>query len=92
RRMLLQAMSEERATGYATEDAGEGLKRIVSVGTDPWQVRALSGTVAFKKAEANELKVTALDFNGRPQREVPLGANATLALERATTFYLIERR
>jgi hypothetical protein len=92
RRMLLQAMSEERATGYATEDAGAGLKRIVSIGTDPWQVRALSGTVAFKGTEADELKVTALDFNGRPQREVPLGANATLALERATTFYLIERR
>lgn len=89
RRMLLQTMSEERATGFATENAGEGLRRIVSIGTDPWQVRALSGRLTFKSTDRLP-RVTALDLAGRPNREVPL-EHATLTLEPSTVYYLLER-
>lgn len=91
RRMLLQVMSEERSTGYTTEDAGDGLKRIVAIGVDPWQVRALRGAVTFKAARPEELEVTALDLDGRRAHAVALRAGATLELEPATMYYLIER-
>jgi len=35
RRMLLQVMSEEQSTGFATEDAGNGIKKITNIGRDP---------------------------------------------------------
>ena len=41
KRMLLQVMSEERASGFATEDAGNGVKKITDIGHDPWQVKKL---------------------------------------------------
>ena len=38
RRMLLQAMSEEKPTDFRTEPAPGGENRIVSIGHDPWLV------------------------------------------------------
>jgi hypothetical protein len=55
KRMLLQAMTEERATGFLTEPAGDGVKRIQSIGTDPWQVRALVGRVALRRSDAADV-------------------------------------
>jgi hypothetical protein len=87
-RILLQVMSEEKTSGYATEPAGEGVKKIVNIGTDPWLVRSLSGTVSFKRADAAQLKVTGLDFNGYPQ--APLGSAERIQLQPRTIYYLIE--
>jgi hypothetical protein len=76
RRMLLQVMSEERATGFATEPAADGLRKIIEIGRDPWQVKAIQGTVAFKTP--GTLRFQPLDFNGYPTGEVRSGAAVEL--------------
>jgi hypothetical protein len=86
-RMLLQVMSEEKASGFETEPAGEGLKRIVNIGTDPWLVKELKGSVRLKRSDAAQLEVTPLDFNGYTQ-EASFAA-AKFDLKPATMYYLI---
>ena len=88
-RILLQVMSEEKATDYQTEAAGPGVLRITNIGHDPWLVRDLEGTVGFKRADAAQLKVTALDFNGYPTDSV--GSAREIKLRSATIYYLIAR-
>lgn len=87
RRMLLQVMSEEQATGFQTEPAGEGLRKIVNLGRDPWQYRRLSGEVHCFRPDAARLKVTALDLNGYRQAEV--GDARRLVLRPEVVYYLI---
>jgi hypothetical protein len=88
-RILLQVMSEEQETNHKTEPVSPTVKRIVSIGTDPWQVRELNGTVRFKRADAAQLKVTALDFNGYPVG--PAGTAKEIQLQPTTIYYLIAR-
>ncbi len=88
-RILLQVMSEEKATGFATEPAGEGVHRITDIGRDPWLVREFAGTVRFRRADAERLKVMALDLAGRPDR--PLGDAREIALLPDRAYYLITR-
>lgn len=91
KRILLQVNSEEQATGFTTEPAGPGVKRITNIGRDPWQLKRLSGKVAFRRADAAELKVTPLDFNGYPAaRSEPIDA-ASFRLLPTTLYYLISR-
>ncbi len=85
-KILLQVMSEEKATGFATEPAGQQL-RIKSIGHDPWLVRELSGTVRFKRPDAGGLKVTALDANGYRVRDA--GTAAEIKLDPATIYYVL---
>ena len=63
------------------------MKRIVIIGTDPWQVRELNGTVRFKRTDAAQLKVTALDFNGYPSDSA--GTAREIKLQPETIYYLI---
>ena len=86
-RILLQVMSEEQASNYQTEPVSATVKRIVNIGTDPWQVRELKGTVRFKRADAAQLKVTALDFNGYPAGSA--GTAQEIQLQPKTMYYLI---
>ena len=87
RRMLVQVMSEERATGFATEDAGQGVKKITNIGKDPWQVRKLQGSVRFKSAAG--LQIQPLDHNGYPKgAPIPKGE---LDLAPDTLYYLVTR-
>ena len=86
-RILLQVMSEEQETNHKTEQVSPTVKRIVNIGTDPWQVRELNRTVRFKRADAAQLKVTALDFNGYPAG--PAGTAAEIKLQPTTIYYLI---
>jgi hypothetical protein len=88
-RILLQVMSEEKPSGFQTEPVSATVKRIVSIGTDPWQVRELTGTVKFKRADSAQLKVTLLDFNGCPTTTA--GSARELKLQPATMYYLISR-
>ena len=88
-RMLLQVMSEEKTSGFQTEPVSPGLKRIKSIGQDPWQVRNLQGFVKLKRADAAQLKVTALDFNGDPAASV--GPAQEIKLRPDTLYYLIIR-
>ena len=86
-KMLLQAMSEERASGFATEDAGNGLRKITNIGRDPWQVKKLQGTVKFKSGSA--LQIQPLDFHGYARGESIRGSELQLAPE--TIYYLVTR-
>jgi len=88
-RILLQVMSEERPTGFRTVDAGNGSRRITDIGHDPWRVRELSGVVSLKRADASGLKVTELDFNGYPVKEV--GSAKEIKLSADVMYYLIGR-
>jgi hypothetical protein len=88
-RILLQVMSEEKATDFQTEPAGEGVKRIVNIGTDPWLVKNFSGTVTLKRSDAEQLKWTALDCNGYP--EMTTGTCREIKLLPKTMYYLISK-
>jgi hypothetical protein len=88
-RILLQAMSEEKTSGFLTEPATPGVKRILSIGHDPWLAKNLEGVVRFKRADAGQLKVTPLDFNGYPNGSS--GAATAITLQPATAYYLISR-
>ena len=85
--MLLQAMSEEQNSGWKTEDAGDGRKRIVSIGKDPWTIKPLNGTVRLLRSDAGELKVTVLDPNGA--RVADHGSAREIQLRPETLYYLI---
>ncbi|MBI5385272.1 MAG: hypothetical protein HZA90_11380 [Verrucomicrobia bacterium] len=88
-RILLQVMSEEQETGHRTEPVSPTVKRIVNIGTDPWQVKELKGAVRFKRADAAQLKATALDFNGYPTG--PAGTAQEIKLQPTTMYYLLAR-
>ena len=88
-RMLLQVMSEEQPRSFATKDAGKGLKKIVSIGNDPWMIRAMQGTIRLNRPDAATLKVTALDANGYTAK--PIGNAAEIELTPDTLYYLIAR-
>jgi hypothetical protein len=85
KRMLLQVMSEEQPTGFAAEDAGNGVQKITNIGRDPWQVKNFSGHVRLK----TEAQIQPLDFNGYPSGEKKTGVELNLAPP--TIYYLLTR-
>lgn len=87
RRLLLQVMSEERPTDFATEPLNGPTKRITNIGRDPWQVKRLNGTVTFKRNDAHALQVTPLDINGRPGPSKD--ATAQITLQPETLYYIL---
>lgn len=91
RKMLLQVMSEEKPSGFQTEAAGNGLRRITRIGSNPWMVRKFSGSVSFKGSgpDVSPLSVTLLDANGYPTRTMEWGGR--LDLDQRTLYYLISR-
>jgi len=88
-RILLQVMSEEKASGFRTEPVLGSVRRITDIGHDPWLVKKLSGTVRMKRPDAEQLKVTALDYSGYPTGSVGTAREFKLQLE--TIYYLIGR-
>jgi hypothetical protein len=88
RRLLLQVMSEEQASGFEIEPVSDSVQRIVRLGRDPWMIRRLAGTVRFSRADAAQLRVTALDPNG--YAEAQLGDAREIRLRPHTIYYLIE--
>jgi hypothetical protein len=52
-------------------------------------VKELKGIVRFKRSDAAQLKVTALDFNGYPSGAC--GSAQQLKLQPATLYYLISQ-
>jgi hypothetical protein len=89
KKMLLQVMSEEKPTDFRAEDLGDGKRRIANIGRDPWLVREIEGTVKFKVADADKLKVTKLDQNGLKVGEATAGGK--IELDPRTVYYVIER-
>lgn len=74
-KILLQVMSEEKPAGWQEQAEGNGLKKILSIGHDPWMVKAIHGKVAFKRT----MNLTALDANGHPLKELGRGQGIDLA-------------
>ncbi len=89
KKILLQAMSEEKATGFESQPASNGVQKIVHIGQDPWSIKALGGIVKFKRTDSGILKVVSLDANGDKQDE--LGAASEIKLLAGTLYYLISR-
>jgi len=88
-KILVQVMSEERASGFKTEPAAGGRKRIVDIGRNPWQIRAITGTVVLKRPDAAALVVTALDANGQPIGAA--GHADRIELLRDVMYYLVTK-
>jgi hypothetical protein len=88
-KILVQAMTEEKPTDFATEPASDGVKRITNLGHDPWLIREIQGTLRFKRPDAARLKVTALDLNG--YQTDAAGTAAALKLLPGVVYYLIEK-
>lgn len=86
-RILVQAMSEDRPTGFETAPVSAGVNRIVSIGRDPWLVREINGRVALRRADASRLRVTALDLAGYPDGDA--GRADGFELRPGTAYYLI---
>ncbi|MFW6218444.1 MAG: hypothetical protein ACOC4K_05585 [Verrucomicrobiota bacterium] len=86
RKILVQAMAEERPTGWQTRPAQNGLREVTNLGENPWQARELSGKV-FLRGDVR--KVTALDPNGYA-REVVATENQFDLLPDAI-YYIVER-
>lgn len=87
RRILLQVMSEEKTSGFSTEQAGDGALRITDIGRDPWQVREFAGQVRFRRGDADSLTVTRLDLQGAPVEAQ--GTARAFSLDSRTMYYLI---
>ena len=89
-KILLQVVSEEKTTNFTTQPAGGALMTVTNIGQDPWLVRDISGTVKFKRPDAATLRVTPLDFLGKPTAS-SMGNAAEIKLQPATTYYLVGR-
>lgn len=84
KRMLLQVMTEERATDFQTESLDGGQRRITNLGRDPWQVREIDGRVIFTLPHVLEFQP--LDLNGYPS--APPIRSQELKLAPRTLYYL----
>ena len=90
-KILLQVMSEERATGFQAEPEANGVQKIVHMGRDPWTIKTLEGVVRFKRSDAAKLQVWSLDLNGGKEDLAGKLGNATeIKLIPGTIYYLIE--
>lgn len=87
KRMLLQAMTEEKATGFRTESLGDRQHRITAIGENPWLIRNLQGEVRMNRSDAARLQVTALDQFGQPKS--PVDSGGTIELKPDSLYYLI---
>jgi hypothetical protein len=90
KKMLLQVMTEEKATGFRAEAAGERRHHITAIGQNPWLIRKLEGSVKLHRSDAAKLKVTALDQFGQPTSKTMAGNAIQLLPE--TLYYSIEAR
>ena len=84
--VLVQVMSEAQNLGYQTEPAGEGLKRIASLGGPPMIVREFAGTLSLP----SPMTATPLDANLRPAGEA-IAAGDRLELRPDVMYYLLRR-
>jgi hypothetical protein len=88
KKMLLQVMSEEKPTGFKTEQVSEQMQKIISIGKDPWMVRNLEGKIWCKRQDAKKLSVTPLQLDGTPLQRS--GTAELIELRPDTIYYLIE--
>ncbi|MCL2641586.1 MAG: hypothetical protein FWD53_12120, partial [Phycisphaerales bacterium] len=90
KKILLQAMTEEKPTNFRTEPTNQkGVQKIQNIGQDPWQIREIQATIHLHRPDAATLKITPLDPNGMPLK--PLPAAAEFQLQPTTLYYLITK-
>lgn len=70
KRILLQICTTARPYGWKTEPAGEQTKRIVNLGSSPWNIENVDIDIQLTNSKLR--KVTALDANGMSNGEVPI--------------------
>jgi hypothetical protein len=100
-RLLVQVMTEDRNYGWrttvGTDKDRNGVewtyRRITDLGGPPIVVKDLSGTVSLRREDAEALRVTALDFNGRPRGTRPSGSSGEVGIELLADciYYLVSR-
>lgn len=83
--LLLQVTTEYASQNYETSSP-DGLRTITNMGESPLIVKKINGTVSLKRADAGSFKVTALDENLYPRKDVTIASGATIQLD-PTTFY-----
>jgi hypothetical protein len=88
-RILLQVMSDEQATNFASSSIGNGRYRIDELGTDPWQYRQIAGQIRFQRPDARELSVKPLDHQGKPAASIGSAENFKLLPNHL--YYLISK-
>jgi hypothetical protein len=93
-RLLLQVMTEEKNSGWATQPAPEDLTMVSNAGMPPLLVREAEGSVRIARPDADRLRVTPLSLDGYAREgAVTVEARAgalTIALLPDCTHYLIE--
>jgi hypothetical protein len=87
--ILLQVATEEQPTDFSAVAAGGGLQRIANIGRDPWLVREAQGVVKFKRGDAKDIKVTALDENRYPAGDA--GRANEIKLRPGTLYYHLSK-
>jgi hypothetical protein len=87
-RFLLQIMTEQRNTGWDAPIAN-GWQDIRQLGGPPILVREIAGEVAFTRADAANLRVTAIAADGSPTGAV--GTAQAITLRPDVLYYLIAR-
>lgn len=88
KRILLQVMSEQKNTGWIQE--GSPMGEVKQLGSPPIIVREFDAQVTFKRPDAAQMMVSALDWNGRKAKT--LGNAVSFALLPDAAYYLIEAR
>jgi hypothetical protein len=88
RKLLLQVMSEDNNYGWSAP--GEGMRTVVDAGGPPVVVKKFAGRVLLKRADAETLKVKALDANGYEDPSCRCGSARELPLLPTTIYYVIE--
>lgn len=88
RRMLLQVMTEEKASGFKSQDLGDRKHKIDAIGESPWLIRKLAGEVRLNRPDAAKLNVTALDQFGAPTQGSSTAEQ--IILKPNVLYYLIE--
>ena len=90
KKMLLQVMTEEKATGFRSEPIEGQRNRIVSIGESPWLVKKIEGQVKFHRSDAGALKVTPLDQYGEPAKvDTEKFSGESIRLKPDTLYYSI---
>jgi len=89
-RILLQVMTEEKATDFRIDPGAGGVNRIIDIGHDPWLVRNISGTVQFNRPDAASLEVLALDHSG--YMPTPAGHADSITLKPTVIYYLVRAK
>jgi hypothetical protein len=87
-KLLLQVSTEQQPFGWQTE--GDAVKTITSIGGPPLMLRDVEGSVALKRSDARQLRVTRIAPNGAREGD-PTPDASTISLRPGVLYYLIER-